>query len=370
MGIGICWLANFRFERTNYPSTRTQAAPKVSNISGAIHKKYKTRVEAREAFERARQQGTVRAVPGDPESDTVSSSSDPSVQLPVVQDNRQRFRQQSRTQTMQISRNEPPSERKTVERPASVAPRRATRLQHYLQRKRAAASSTLADIMSPTHAGPSGFAERIDRIVVDADEPRERQNVNQESRNAPVYVYNVERSGSPSSRPVGPSTRGRSDESWQGIQHGQVEELSSPSRAETSHAAMLHREARPMNMAMEMERRLCESPGAALSQSAETSHATHRVSHLPQIDQGVPENRDPARTYGRPLMSSPPAAQIGSADIEHEGSNSLYFLPPGLLANEYLLILTQFIPPGARSLRLEPMASTMKRARRELASRA
>jgi len=40
----------------------TQAAPKVSEVSGAIHKKYKTLEEAQEAFNRATHEGTVRTV--------------------------------------------------------------------------------------------------------------------------------------------------------------------------------------------------------------------------------------------------------------------------------------------------------------------
>src|SRR6266850_2039276 len=340
MGIGICSLADFPFGRTNYPSTRTQVAPKVCEISGAIHKKFKTRTEALEAFNRARREGTVRAVPIEPESDTASLS-DSSSQRPVARDNCQRVRQQNCTQETRVSRNEPPREHEIVGRPRQ-APRPATRLERYFQRKRAAASSTHANILSPTHEGPSGSAERMGRVIVGVDEPRERQNFNQESRNAPVYVYDAERPGSPSSRPVDPPTRGRSDERWQGSQHGPVGALPSPSRADTSHAAIPHREARPASTSTGTGRRLCDSPGAALSQSPESGFLMHGFSRFPQFDQGVPENA--ARTYGRPLTSSPPAAQVGRADIESEGSNGLCFLPQSRPANELSDIDLAFTP--------------------------
>jgi hypothetical protein len=319
MGIGICFLADFPFGRTNYPSTRTQAAPKVSEIAGAIHKRFKTRTEALEAFNRARREGTVRAVPVEPESDTASSS-DSSSQLSVARDNCQRF-----------PRNELPLEREIVGRPRP-APRPATRLERYFQRKRASASSTHADILSPTHEGPSGSAERMGRVIVGVDGPRERQIFNQESRNAPVAGYDAEHYGFPSSRPADPPTRGRSDERWQGSQHGPVGALPSSSRADNSHTVIPHREARPASTSTGTGRRLCESPRAAMSQSAESGVPMRGFSRLPQIDQGVPENA--VRTYGRPLASSPPAAQVGRANIGSEGSNSLFFLPQSWPANE------------------------------------
>jgi hypothetical protein len=340
MAIGICFLADFPFGRTNYPSTRTQVAPKISEISGAIHKKFKTRTEALEAFNRARQEGTVRAVPVDPELDTASLS-DSLSQRSAARDNCQRLGHQNRTQETQISRNEPPREREIVGRPRQ-APRPATRLERYFQRKRAAASSTHANILSPTHEGPSGSAERMGRVNVGVDEPRERQISNQESRNAPVYVYDAERHGSPSSRPVDPLTRGRSDERWQGSQHGLVGALPGPSRADTGHTTIPHRETRPASTSTGMGRRLCESPGAALSQSPESGSPMHGFSRFPQFDQGVPENA--ARTYGRPLTSSSPAAQVGRADIESEGSNNLCFLPKSRPANELSDIDLSYTP--------------------------
>ena len=279
----------------------------------------------------------MRAVPVEPESDTASSSaSDSSSQLPMARDRCQRF-----------SQNDPPREREIVGRPIQ-APRHGTRLQRYVQRKRRAASgSTYGNTMSLTQAGPSRTAERMNRVVVDADEPPVRQNFNRESRSAPMDVHNAERPGSPSSRPVDPPTRGRSDERWQGSQRGPAGAVPSSSRVGTSHTAIPHREARPAGMSTETRRQFCESPGAALSQSAKTSHSTGRVSRLPRIDQGVPENA--TRTYGWPLTSSP--AQIRRADIESEGSNSPSFYLQALWLTSSL-ILTQLIPPGVQSLRL------------------
>lgn len=331
MAIGIYSSADFPFGPTNYPSTRTQVAPKVCEIAGAIHKKFKTRAEALEAFNRARREGTVRAVPVEPDT---ASLSDASSQRYVARDNCRRVRHQNRTQETRISRNEPPREREIAGR---------LRLERYFQRKRATASSTHADVLSPTHDGPSDYAERVGRVIVGVDEPRERQISNEESRNAPVYVYDAERIGSPSSRPVDPPTRGRSDGRWQGSEHGPVEALPGPYRADTIHTAIPHREARPASTSAGTGRRLSESPGAALSQSPESGSPMHGFSRFPRFDQGVPESA--ARTYGRPLTSSPPAAQVARrADIESEGSSGLCFLPQSRRADELSDLVFAYTP--------------------------
>jgi hypothetical protein len=257
----------------------------------------------------------VRAVPVDPASDTASLSD--SSFLSVARVNCQRSRQQNFTQGTQLR----PHEREIVGPPTQTS-RLAARSQHHFQRERAAGGSTHPKVMSPTRAGPSNISERMVPIPVSRDEQRNHQNFNQESRNAPASVCDAGRSNSPSSRPVGPSTRGRCDKIWQGCQHGSVGALPTSSRAGTSKAAIQHREARPASIPTETRQRFCESPGTVLSQSTESNHVMHRVSRLPQIDQGVPENM--ARTYGRPL-TSPPAAQNGHADIESKGSNSLSF---------------------------------------------
>jgi hypothetical protein len=303
------WPLHLLYVRTNNPSPRTQVAPKVSEISGAIHKKFKTHAEAWDAFHRAAREGTIRVVQVEPESDTVSLSGS------VAPDNCQRFRHQSRTQGTWVSQGE--THERNVERPTpSLRP--ATRLQRYFHRHRAA-SFAHANIMSSAHAGPSGLAERMGGVTIGA-EPRERRSSNQESRNVPAYMNNLNtgRPGSPSSRPVGLFTRGRTDERWQGSERGPVGPVPSSSRADI-HTTISHREASPMSTWMETRQQFRESPGATLLQSAMSSLSTPRVSRLSQVenDQGAPGND--SHTHARPPVSSPLVAQIGRADIVSEG---------------------------------------------------
>jgi hypothetical protein len=296
---------HFTYVWTNNPSPRTQVAPKVSEISGAIHKKFKTHAEAWDAFHRAVREGTIRVVQVEPESDTESLSDS------VAPDNCQRFRHQNRAHGTWVSQGE--THERNVERPTpSLRP--ATRLQRYFHRHRAA-SFAHANIMSSAHAGPSGLAERMGGV-----EPRERRISNQESHNVPAYVNNLNtgRPGSPSSRPVGLFTRGRTDERWQGSERGSVGPVPSSSRADI-HTTISHREASSMSTWMETRQQFRESPGATLLQSAMSSLSTPRVSRLSQLenDQGTPKND--SRTHGRPRVSSPLVAQTGRADIVSEG---------------------------------------------------
>jgi hypothetical protein len=303
----------FAYMRTNNPSPRTQVAPKVSEISGAIHKKFKTHAEAWDAFHRAAREGTVRVVQVEPESDTVSLSDS------VAPDNCQRFRHQSRTRGTWVSQGE--THERNVERPTPSL-RTATRRQPYFHRHRAA-SFAHANIMSSTHAGPSSLAERMGGVSISA-EPRERRSSNQESRNVPAYMNNLNTgrpgSPSPSSRPVGLFTRARTDERWQGSERGPVGPVPSSSRADI-HTIVSHREASSMSTSMVTRQQLRESPGATLLQPAMSSLSTPtpRVSRLSQAenDQGTLGNA--SRTHCRSPVSSPLVAQIGRADIVSEG---------------------------------------------------
>jgi len=297
----------FHLVRTDDPH-RSQVGPKVSGISGSIHKKFKTRAEAWKAFNRATREGTVRAVRVDPESDTASSS-DSSILPRVARDNRRPFRLQQRTQGHHGHE---------IERPAPAL-HPATRLQSHFRRRRAT-DPTHPIIMSSAHAGPSGIAERVDPITMGGEPQNRRQSFNQES---PEYVSNAECSASPSSRPVCLPTRGRSHERWQGSQYGPADALQSSSRADNSHTAIAHREARPVRTSTETRRRWRESPDAALLQSG-SSYSMHMVSLLPQIDDlGTPGNA--AHTRGTPLRSSPLMAQNRRTDIEPEGFDDLSF---------------------------------------------
>ena len=291
----------FHLVRTDDPH-RTLVAPNVVGVPGAIHKKYKTHAEAREAFDRAMREGTVRPVPVDPGSDTASSSDSPFPPR-VARDNRQRQRSRRQHRTQGHYGHE-------VERPAPApALRPATRLQSNFRRERAT-SAAHPNIIPSAHAGPSGIAERMDRITL-GSEPQDRlQNFNQESRITLEYVAN----GSPSSRPARLSTRGRSHERWQGGQYRPVDAPRSSSRAVNSHMAIPHHEARPMSTSGETRRRSCEGPDATLLQPAGSSYSTHGDSRLTL---GVPGNA--THTDGTPPRFSPRTAEIGRTDIEPEG---------------------------------------------------
>lgn len=293
--------------RTDGPP-RSQVGPKVSGISGSIHKKFKTRAEAWRAFNRATHEGAVRAVRVDPESDTASSSDSPFPPR-AARDNRRPSRQQQRTQG---------EHGREIERPAPVL-RPGARPQSYFRRRRAT-DPTYLDIMSSAHAGPSGIAGRMDRIAMGGEPQNRRQGFNQETFE---YVSNVDSSASPSSRPVRPPTRGRSHERWQGSQYGPVDALQGSSRADSSHVAIAHREARPVSTSAETRRRSRESPGTAVLQSAGSSYSIHMVSLLPQIEDDVGTPGNAAHTHGTPLRSSPLMTQNRRTDIEPEGFDGL-----------------------------------------------
>ena len=90
MEIGIRWLAHSRRPWRADDPFRIQVAPKVSEIPGAIHKKFKTRAQALEAFHMAVREGDVRAVQVEPDEEVAIISS-PSM-MSVARDTRQSSR--------------------------------------------------------------------------------------------------------------------------------------------------------------------------------------------------------------------------------------------------------------------------------------
>ncbi|KAI9458549.1 hypothetical protein F5148DRAFT_319694 [Russula earlei] len=151
-------------ELTDQPC-RTQVAPKVSEISGAIHKKFKTYAEAWEAFNRAAREGSVRVVRLDPEPEVASLA--PAHHC---------------TEETGLSREA--YNRCTIARPT---PRPVTVLQRRFPRNDAP-----TNIFSSTHAGPSDLAGRINRISTEL-EPRGTRLSNQGPRNESGHMYGAER---------------------------------------------------------------------------------------------------------------------------------------------------------------------------------
>lgn len=262
---------------------RAQAAPKVSEVSGAIHKKYKTLAEAREAFNRATHEGTVRRVRVDASPDASSSSSSTSSPRSVARDNPRPFRPRQYAQATQLSR-EPRHERAVT----PPRPHPANRLGSYFHRSRTPTSDTsTSNILPPMHAGQSGLAGTIGHVTVGA-EPREGQKSGQGPSKVPTYMHSTERSGSPSSRaadrsPASASSGGCSNGRWQeSQQHGSVSVGALPSSP---------------------RRQFRDSFGAALLQSPRSGHSSGNVS---------PPQR-------RPLSASP--LRAGRAGVGSEGSN-------------------------------------------------
>jgi len=274
----------FSFTWANDPSTRTQVAPKVSEISGAIHKKFKTRAEALEAFNRATREGTVRAVPVDQESDVASlASSRTSSPLPVARDNYRRLRPRHYPQQGQFRRAA--SHGHAIAQPR---PHPAPRLGRSFRSNPTRRSATMSNILSPTQAGPSNLADTTRRVSVGAEPREHEEQSDQGSRTRSDYVDGPERSASPSSRfvdyirapsPLGPHNRG--SEWWWESHQRSVGALQGSSGVD-DRTSIPRGQASPMSTSTETSRRFRESPRAALSPLPQSSHSAYRLSRSPQ----------------------------------------------------------------------------------------
>ncbi|KAH9961289.1 hypothetical protein BC827DRAFT_337627 [Russula dissimulans] len=272
----------------------TQVAPKVSEISGAIHKKFKTRAEALEAFNRATREGTVRVVPVDQELDAASlASSRSSSPLPVARDNYQRLRPRHYSQERQLRRAA--SHGHAIARPP---PRPAPRLGRSF-RSSPRPSAITSNILSPTHAGPSNLVDTTRRVSVGA-EAREHEQSDQGSRTRPDYVYRTQPSSSPSSRfadyirapsPVGPHNRG--NERWWEIHQRSVGALPS---------------------SFGVDDRISIPRG----QASPSGHSTYRLSRSPQLeanqDIGSQVYASGSQSFGVDLVVSPRSHGEGESE--------------------------------------------------------
>ena len=140
-------------------TSRTQAAPKVIEISGAIHKKFRTLREAYEAYNKAAREGALRVVQVDPVPDAES---------PLGSQGRESALFQCQ-----------------VTRPTFHS---ATGLGHRAQRRNRPMG---VETMPSMQAGPSRRTERMDHVIIDA-EPREYRGFSQQqSRKVPaIYEQN------------------------------------------------------------------------------------------------------------------------------------------------------------------------------------
>jgi hypothetical protein len=142
---------------------RTQAALRVSEISGAIFKKYNTYPDALEAFNNAARDGKVRAVQVDPDPEAELS---PGSQV----------------------RQQAPHEYPVGVR--SIILHSATRPGQSFHKSRATRSSTGAGMIPSIYASQSDLAERAGHGTT-CTEPREYQRFGQPSRKVPhIHVQN------------------------------------------------------------------------------------------------------------------------------------------------------------------------------------
>jgi hypothetical protein len=138
---------------------RTQAALRVSEISGAIFNRYNTYPDALEAFNNAARDGKIRAIQVDPE---------PEAELPPG---------------FQV--REPAPHEYPVVRPIIL--HSDTGPGQSLHKSRTSRSSTGAGMMPSVYASQSDLAERTGH----GTEPREYQNFGQSSRKVPrIHVQN------------------------------------------------------------------------------------------------------------------------------------------------------------------------------------
>ncbi|KAI0276582.1 hypothetical protein BGY98DRAFT_1177646 [Russula aff. rugulosa BPL654] len=247
----------------------TQAALRVSEISGAIFKKYKTYPDALEAFNNAARDGKIRAIQVDPEPEAEL--------LPGPQ-----------------IREQAPHEYPAV-RP--IIPRSAARPGQSFHKSRTTRSSTGAGMTPSMYASQSDLAERTCHGTA-GTEPREHQRFGQPSRPA---------DGNQVLLPTGSSSSGHGNERWQESQHDSPRALPILSRADRG-TAFAHHEARSTSTSAEPERRrlVLESPSAAPSRSPQPGPSTRRAFRSPQMDDNrfrVPGNV--SHQHDRPLSSSP-----------------------------------------------------------------
>ncbi|KAF8502104.1 hypothetical protein F5888DRAFT_1169493 [Russula emetica] len=269
----------------------TQAALRVSEISGAIFKRYKTYPDALDAFNNAMRDGKVRAV-------QVDLDPEPEAELlPGFQ-----------------VREQAPHEYPVV-RPI---PHSATRPGQSFHRSRTPRSSTGAEIIPSIYASQFDLAERTGLGTVGI-EPREHQSFGQPSRPA---------DGNQILLPTG-SSRGHDNERWQEIQHDSTRALPILSRADRG-TAFAHHEPRSTSISAEPERRrmALESASAALSPSPQPGPSTLRVFGSPQMDDyRFRVSGNVACQHDRPPSASP-LADVRSDDIRSNSSNGFSFSPP------------------------------------------
>jgi hypothetical protein len=143
-------------EKAHCDPCRTQAALRVSEISGAIFKKYNTYPDALEAFNNAARDGKVRAVQVDPDPEPELS---PGSQV----------------------REQAPHEYPVVQ---PIIFHSATRPRQSFHKGRTTRSSTGAGIIPSIYASQSDLAERTGHGTP-CTEPREYQSFGQPSRKVP-----------------------------------------------------------------------------------------------------------------------------------------------------------------------------------------
>src|SRR5229473_5513654 len=151
-----------------------------------------------------------------------------------------------------------------------------------------------------------------------------------------------------------PLAAGNGDGNWQESQHGSERALPTLFRADRG-TAVAHYEARSASASAEREQWILEGAGTALLQSPQPGPSTHRLFHVPQMEDDQRFPGDVTRHQSRPLSASP-LADVRLDDIDSESSNGFSFNPPTPLVNRPLYVEPSHTP-GSQSPHMNPVAS-------------
>lgn len=279
----------------------SQAAPTVIEISGAIHKKYKTYREAWEAFDRAGREGRVRAIQVDPQPNDFGApapiSAAPS--LSVVPDY---HRQRDLHQNLQYPQNAPPacaagcSARQPATRPVrrSSQPNRSadSATNDVTWQIRRESGSASRNTSSPISAHNVDLVTSIGAGPLRRTTSEYHGNSRQPLRTMSGYI---DSSGSPSSLSSPSRSAGRSRvyehadlpsgdfSSWQGEhrQNNGQGTVAPPRLPNASSTATQHGETGTAGTSAEIGQRARENPSSALLR---TGHLAHSVLGESQVD--------------------------------------------------------------------------------------
>ncbi|KAI0305642.1 hypothetical protein B0F90DRAFT_1086695 [Multifurca ochricompacta] len=304
----------------------SQAAPKVSEISGAIHKKFKTYAEAREAFDKAEREGEVRAIQVDLAYDAKPSPSylPSQVLLSTAADNRRHSRFQVHAQNPRLSQEGPHNHT-----PMQSARYSDARLGRHFHRN-PTSNVTGTDIVHPSRnvscSNPSHDTGFVEAIGVELETHCMSEPHRDLNWGSSAYIGNVRQLSTPSPGPADhhirvPGHTGQSNR-WINSRNGEKQKGTSLPRVVDT--AILPGTVQAEPQLINTRQGSHGNPGTAVLQSSQSSRSRHGISPLSQVegDRGVLSTT--ARTQN-PSLDTLQAPNI-QAKFEFEGSET----PPNL----------------------------------------